>query len=1096
MAQSNRHSSLFGTNDWKNIYKTFSQVDLASYDFETLRKSFNDYLQLNYPETFNDYTESSEFIALLDVIAFMGQSLAFRSDLNARENFIDTAERRDSVVKLANLVGYTPKRGVAANGMLKVKSVRTSENVTDINGLNLSKIPVVWNDPANQRWSQQFSAILNATLVDSQRIGRPGNSKSIDSIKTDEYSINTPTSLPKYSFSAAVDGTSLPFELVSVTSVNSDTLTESTPIPTSKFNILKRDDKLGYGSADNGYFIYFKQGVLNQFNFSISQNIQNFVINISDIQGVNENDTWLTQTEKNGTIREWTKVEDVYATNNPQNTVENKTYFSVLSGYNDLVSYVFGDGVFAKIPSGNFTAYVRSSSAGQFTINPTEMQGITIDIPYISRTKRNETLTVTLDLVNPVTNSQARETISDIKLRAPTRFYTQNRMVNGEDYTNLPFTKFSSIIKSKAVARTSIGVSRGMDLLDPTGKYSSTTVTALDGLLYQKRKSISYSMQTESTNQVISFFTENLPSIISDYSTLQRYYSDTNPIVLPNTNDLTRIKWDQTTTNSTDCTGYFKINEVPISVGAYSSLDMAYATDGSILQISAPSGYYFTESNKLVTGSTFGKKTSYWVTVKSVVGDGFNGGNGNLPNNTGPVVLSGFVPTDAIVTKIIPVLTNNINISILNTALDYINVKRDFCLVYDPSIKTVSSRWSVTDYPNANSMIDFVTTSNDRYTITVKSLSYYFSSVNDVRFADPSGNLIYDPKTGKTKKDSILIGVSDSHIPLSVISKRTETSGYSDDFVIEVTAIANTLEINPNFFADLINQSSVADRYVFFQQIIDAAGITRHLPLESGKVTSAYGTVAQIDMVKFEYPIGQIFYAYGDNKFYGVTADPMVANSVLVVELTGYSAEVGKGNLRFDYNHYSSETSRVNPSTTNIIDIYMVLSSYYDNYSAWLKDSTGKVMKPDVPSIYELNSLYSELNSYKMTSDTVILNSVKFKALFGQKADEALRAKFRVIKQKDVTISDSDIKSQLISVINDYFDIQYWDFGDTFYFSELSSYIHERMGSVISSVSLIRANSDKNCPVYEIKSTPYEIFVNSATVSDIEVVDTFANIAC
>jgi len=90
MATSSRQSALFGPNDWKTIYQTFNQADFRSYDYETLRKAFIDYLQVNYPETYNDYVESSEFVALLDVIAFMGQGLAFRNDLNARENFIDT----------------------------------------------------------------------------------------------------------------------------------------------------------------------------------------------------------------------------------------------------------------------------------------------------------------------------------------------------------------------------------------------------------------------------------------------------------------------------------------------------------------------------------------------------------------------------------------------------------------------------------------------------------------------------------------------------------------------------------------------------------------------------------------------------------------------------------------------------------------------------------------------------------------------------------------------------------------------------------------------------------------------------------------------
>ena len=190
MAKTTRQTAIFGVEDWKRIYQTYREADFQSYDFETLRKSFVDYLRLYYPETFNDYIESSEFIAILDVMAFMGQSLAFRTDLNTRENYIDTAERRDSVVRLANLVSYTPKRNICASGYLKIFSVQTTENVTDFNGIDLANVTVNWADPTNFNWQEQFTAIINSALVDSQRIGRPGNRTTILGVNTDEYSIN------------------------------------------------------------------------------------------------------------------------------------------------------------------------------------------------------------------------------------------------------------------------------------------------------------------------------------------------------------------------------------------------------------------------------------------------------------------------------------------------------------------------------------------------------------------------------------------------------------------------------------------------------------------------------------------------------------------------------------------------------------------------------------------------------------------------------------------------------------------------------------------------------------------------------------------
>ena len=153
MAINTRQHSLLVADNWKKIYQTFQEADFTSYDFETLRKSMIDYLRIYYPEDFNDFTESSEFIALIDLIAFLGQSLAFRADLNTRENFIDTAERRDSILKLARLVSYNPKRNIPASGLLKIESVNTTETVYDSNGLNLSGSNINWSDSSNDsRW--------------------------------------------------------------------------------------------------------------------------------------------------------------------------------------------------------------------------------------------------------------------------------------------------------------------------------------------------------------------------------------------------------------------------------------------------------------------------------------------------------------------------------------------------------------------------------------------------------------------------------------------------------------------------------------------------------------------------------------------------------------------------------------------------------------------------------------------------------------------------------------------------------------------------------------------------------------------------------
>jgi hypothetical protein len=78
----------------------------------------------------------------------------------------------------------------------------------------------------------------------------------------------------------------------------------------------------------------------------------------------------------------------------------------------------------------------------------------------------------------------------------------------------------------------------------------------------------------------------------------------------------------------------------------------------------------------------------------------------------------------------------------------------------------------------------------------------------------------------------------------------------------------------------------------------------------------------------------------------------------------------------------------------------------------------------------------------------------------------------------------------VIANINNYFTIDKWDFGDNFFFSELSAYLHEQLGSIISSVVLVPLNPLKSFgDLYEIRSAPNEIFVSAATVNDVEVID-------
>lgn len=1107
MATSSRQSSIFGVNDWKSIYKTYSQADFQSYDYESLRKNFVDYLRAYYPETFNDYTESSEYVALLDVIAFMGQGLAFRNDLNTRENFIDTAERRDSVIKLANLVGYTPKRNIAGQGFIKVVAVQTSEQVRDINGISLNNLSVLWNDPANPNWQEQFNAVINAALVDAQRVGRPGNSQVLLDVKTDEYSIRIPaTQSPVAAFSATVDGTSMNFECVSVTSVDSDSIYEKPPLPNGTFNIMYRNDKLGYGSTNTGFFLYFKQGKLQTYNFNVVEQISNQAVDIN-VPGINNEDTWLYGLDSTtNTSTEWTKVDSVYASKSSQ-LAGTRKLFSVSSRFNDQVSYHFGDGAFSEMPIGNYTAYVRSGNAMTYSIDPSEFQGITVSMNYVSRTGRTETLSLTLELPLPVTNAQNRESTVNIKTRAPQRYYSQNRMVNGEDYNNFPYTLYSSIIKSKALNRSSVGVSRNFDLLDPSAKFSSTNDFADDGGLYQEEKEGFITFAPNGTSEIVNFFTEQLATILSGHRAIQ-YYAQHYPWVdFPPTSYQYIFYWQQTTFNTSEATGYFYYYKGPAAIGTYTTGNTQYITEGALLKFVAPDGYYFDPAtNMLIEGLPGPEDITYiWTSVASITGDGSNNGEGNLSNGLGPVVLSSPIPTKARLTTVIPSFTNVIPTSVVQDCITEINLNKNFTLVFDNTLLANQNRWSIGEYDVANYFVKFQSLGGNRYSITYKSLAYYFASVSEVRFSFERDKIIYDPLTGKVMQDYISVLKSNSQpnsnspfakdIKLNIVGQPTETDGYVDDYGVEVSSIDASLGgvlRNPNFFEEVTGYITGYDNlyyYTFFQRITDANMLSRYVMIPSTDVISSFPTLQDISVVKYEFPVNSIFYAIFEDTFYKSVIDTTSANIFNIVQLTDYTAKTGRQGMYFQYRHISDSTTRINPATTNIIDLYLVTQSYYTQYQNWIKDTTGSVAEPTQPSINELAQSYSNLNEYKMLTDSVIMNSVRFKPLFGSKAAANLRATIKVIKNSTTTASDSEIRTTVLGEINNYFSIDNWGFGDTFYFSELSAYLHSRVGDLINSVVLVPNDPSLSFgELYEIRSAPYEIFVNCASATDITVI--------
>ena len=1103
MAITTRQTSLLVQQDWKKLYQTFREADFQSYDFETLRKSMIDYIKTYYPEDFNDFIESSEYVALIDLIAFLGQSLAFRTDINARENFIDTAERRDSILKLARLISYNPKRNVAASGYLKFDSVTTTESVTDSNGLNLSNLVISWNDSANDMWLEQFTAILDAALVDSQIIGKPGNSQTLNGVLTDEYSINLLASLtPTFRFTSTVDGGGMNFEAISATSMNQSYIYENTPTVGGKFNILYRNDNLGNNSVNTGYFVYFKQGQLSAQEFAVTDSLPNRIVSIN-FDNINNNDVWLYKLDsQNNEETLWSQVPAVSGVNVIYNNTEDRNLYQVATRANDQIDLVFGDGAFTNIPQGSFRLYYRTSNGLTYKITPDEMQNITIPITYQSRTGRIETLTIRASLNYTIANSTAKETIEEIRTKAPQSYYTQNRMITGEDYNLFPYVQYPNILKIKSVNRTSSGVSRYLDVLDVTGKYSSTNIFAEDGWLYKQEFVGSFPFQWTSTSEIQGVIYDQIIPLLSAKELQHLYYSKYSRYTISG------IQWTSSDAASTGSVGYFSTSGVtPLFVGSDTTNNLRYITLGAIARFNAGTGNYFDAQGQIKTGTPAleGDRTYIYAGVMNV--------------DTTVVTLSQFLPDGAILDQIIPQFKNNLTDSIVNTIADYIRTYKSFGLRYDAATQTwqiiEQADLSLVNDPN-NFSLTYAGDTNGLgldtswlvkisfngldYKVNYRGINYTFESELETRFYFDERVKVYDTRTGTTLTDQIKIlkvnTQPDSTNPLGqdqlwyVYKNIVESDGYQSNRRILVTfpdSNSDGVPDNPDLFENIVSPSTnTTYKYVYLQQLSDPNRFIFTQPLDNALVVSSYTTKAEINRNVSIYENGQIFYATTERAFYDLS---VVDNVRTLATRTDLIAYIGRQNLYFQYKHNSPNYRRIDPSPNNIMDLYILTKQYASDYAAWIVDSSGTLSEPIEPTTEELKTDYGLLENYKAVSDTLIYNSAVFKPLFGNRANPALQATFKVVKNSNVVVSDNDIKASVITAINNYFNINNWDFGETFYFSELSAYLHAQLTPNIASIIIVPSNSATQFgTLYQINAEANEILISSATVDDVEII--------
>lgn len=1166
----------YSAESWDKIYQAFGAVSFVSYDFDTIKQSLVDYTRTYYPEYFNDYIQSSELIAYIEIFAYIAEQLAYRIDMVGHENFITTAQRKQSVLRLAKLISYKATRNIPVRGLVKLTSITTSERVIDSRGTNLSGLTITWNDANNVNWKEQFFLVMNRVM--NSRFGSPQKTFQIGDVVMDLYSLKNEAAsfnLGVYPFSVSTGVDTFPMEVVPA-DIDANGPFEREPDPIAAMSIIYANDGVGDGSDYTGFLMYTKQGTLSRIDMPIADRLPDRRIDF-DPTNVNDTDVWVQRVDNLGSIVErWTQVDTVAEQNlvfNDNRSTRKKYEVDTLE--NDRVRVIFGDGDFSDVPQGQYRFWLRQSAGRSLVVQKNKITNQSLSFTYSGSTANRETCSLTFSLTTTLQNGSATETIEHIRRSAPATYYAQNRMVNGQDL-NTFMLKDPTILRLKAINRTFAGQPKYIDWNDASGAYENVKLFG-DDLIMRYELSVNTQTASVSGQALIDSVVEPLLSTSGVINTLL-HISATDPVtrgvvspprrrfVEDNRGGLHRgADGSYVKLLTTASAGDGSLKEKTAIQGVidkhYYGEPLEYVLDsagnvlakipdpdlfpkddsriyaanvprtvdgvnrfppgdiGSGLQPQSDQDYFALRYNRYTRGIGNGSiaitqlPIGYWmageVFTVEVSADGFSLAvrsnlRGTLPSGevgqpylfqpSGQatsvelfVVSTGstaFEPGDAFIleTSDAGVISwRNSSIYNLNGWWEVIGIND---LVAYPNGEMLSTpRFTMANSPadqKQHSWVIFIRklksatnvvtgyevhTRDLKLTVESPTTKFWYNSVDQLIDSETKKRVFDNIKVLRSNKDAngVVIGTSQVY---DVVGPVKDSDGIVDLHKLEVTP------------TDLMNETSsgdlIPDRLLQFEQF--AAGSYEYYLTVSP-------TVALLPPAASYYAALAAF-ATTDTIARGAFTDSTGVYGRRL-RMPRVSGEAG---LDFMWQHFSPFTNIIDPSVTNIHDIYLMTRGYYDNTISYIRGLSDTA--PTAPTPLELRNAYGSLLNSKMLSDTVVLHSGRMKLLFGPLAEPQLRAKFKVVRQAGASLTNERIKEEILNVINTYFDIDGWDFGDVFYATELITLIHQRLPADVASVVLVPVYSTNSFgSMFTVESGHDQILQSACELTDIQVVD-------
>jgi len=429
-------------------------------DFGQFRANLIEFAKNYFPDTYNDFNETSPGMMFIEMASYVGDVLSYYTDNQLKESFLNTAVSKPNVLALAANVGYKTKNTIPATVMLDVFQLLPAK--TTVSGkepdwsyaLTLKENMIARDDSSGTEFRTtslvNFSASssFDPTEVSVYQISNVDNTPEYYLLKKSVRAIAGTIKSKTFTFGAAkrfdkilINDTDI-IEVVSIVDSDNNTWTEVPYLAQDMVfetiaNTVQNDPELSqYTSVP--YLLKLKKTAYRfitkfrsdknleiQFGPGISDNDDEEIIPNPDTVGSGLNGL---QTQFDHPI-------------DPSNFMYTKTYGLAPSNTTLTVKYTTGGGIKSNVSAFSLKTIVNVEY---------QIDSQTLDIALLNQVKAS----VACTNPTPATGGKSEETIEEIRQNAMANFATQQRSITAQDYIIRAYSmpsRFGSVAKAYVI---------------------------------------------------------------------------------------------------------------------------------------------------------------------------------------------------------------------------------------------------------------------------------------------------------------------------------------------------------------------------------------------------------------------------------------------------------------------------------------------------------------------------------------------------------------------------------------------------------------------------------------------------------------------